>query len=126
MRLAIFDHTTAGDGSAAQLGVVTPDGVVPVDLFDAPSAGNALKELIVAFDEVGPQVDELARRSEPIALDDVRLLAPLASPAKILCSLRVTLKPDGAVQRHVFLKAPGSAIGDGGEVILPELDGAEV
>jgi 2-keto-4-pentenoate hydratase/2-oxohepta-3-ene-1,7-dioic acid hydratase in catechol pathway len=125
MRLAIFEHATAGDDAQQQLGLVTSDGVVPVDLFDARSAGGALRELIVHFDEVGPRLSELVGRSDAIAHDDVRLLAPLASPSKIVCSLRVTAKPEGTVQRHVFLKAPGSAIGDGGEVVLPELDGAE-
>ena len=41
----------------------------------------------------------------------------------------MTFKPEDAEeteQLHVFLKAPGSAIGDGGTVVLPQLDGAEV
>jgi 2-keto-4-pentenoate hydratase/2-oxohepta-3-ene-1,7-dioic acid hydratase in catechol pathway len=118
MRLAIFGAPDAGE---PQLGLVTPEGVVAID--SALSAGAALKHVIEH------SADAFATGSAAIPVEQVRLLPPLAHPAKILCSLRVTFKPETGEeteQLHVFLKAPGSAIGDGGAVVLPQLDGAEV
>jgi 2-keto-4-pentenoate hydratase/2-oxohepta-3-ene-1,7-dioic acid hydratase in catechol pathway len=123
MPLAIFEPL-AGD-APPRLGVVTPAGVVAVDGVGAPSAGAALRDLISDYGVLDGGLEGLAGDTVPVPLDTVRLRAPLASPAKILCSLRVTLKPDEIEQRHVFLKSPGSAIGDGGEVVLPHLPGAE-
>lgn len=117
MRLAIFEHE-----GETQLGLVTSEGLVAVD--SPLPAGAALKHMIEHFDGVEPAAGETA-----IALDEVRLLPPLATPAKILCSLRVTFKPEAdeeTEQLHVFLKSPGSAVGDGGAVILPQLAGADV
>jgi 2-keto-4-pentenoate hydratase/2-oxohepta-3-ene-1,7-dioic acid hydratase in catechol pathway len=125
MRLAIFQRP----GAEPQLGLSTAEGVVAVDLPGAASAGAALKHVIAHFDAVRPELEALPARSAALPLDQVRLLPPLASPAKVLCSLRVTLKPEDAEeteQLHVFLKAPGSAIGDSGAVVLPRLVGADV
>ena len=127
MRLAIFERLAAESPPTPQLGLVTPQGVIPVDAVGASSAGAALKHVIANFDDMRAALDDLVRRSAAIPLDKVRLLPPLASPAKILCSLRVTLKPEegeDSEQLHVFLKSPGSAVGDGGVVVLPKLEGA--
>ncbi len=122
MRLTIF--TPTDDASARpRVGLLADDGVRPLDLPDAPTAGAALKRLIADFDVVGPQLD--ARAADALALDRVRLLPPLADPAKILCTLRMPMQhTDTEDALHVFLKAAGSTVGDGAEVVLPRLPGA--
>jgi len=129
MKLALFDPPGEGTASAPQLGLVTPDGAISVDSVCAPTAGRALKHVIGDFDELRRRLDDLGARSAAIALDQVRMRPPLAEPAKILCTLRLrTSEPEVASTErlYTFLKAPGSAIGDGGEVVLPQLDGAEI
>jgi 2-keto-4-pentenoate hydratase/2-oxohepta-3-ene-1,7-dioic acid hydratase in catechol pathway len=124
MKLGIFERI-GGDGRA-ELGVVTGGGVVAVESSSAPNAERALKNLIANFAEWDPRLEGLVAGSAPIPLDQVRFLPPLPEPAKILCSLKVVLIPEGAEQRHVFLKGTGSVIGDDREVVLPELGGAEI
>jgi 2-keto-4-pentenoate hydratase/2-oxohepta-3-ene-1,7-dioic acid hydratase in catechol pathway len=127
MRFVIFEPTGGASVSPPQLGLVTPDGVVAVDTVSAPSAGRALKRAITDFGALRPQLEDLAARSPAIAFDEIRLLPPLADPAKILCTLRLPMQhTDTEEQLHVFVKSPGSTISDGGEVVLPRLDGAEV
>jgi 2-keto-4-pentenoate hydratase/2-oxohepta-3-ene-1,7-dioic acid hydratase in catechol pathway len=127
MRLAIFERAAGGTAPRPQLGLLTPDGVIAVDFLSAPTAGAALKQVIADFDEQRPRLEELAGRAAPVPLDQVHLLPPLPSPAKILCTLTLPIQhTELEDQLHVFLKSPGSTIGDGGEVILPRLDGAEV
>jgi 2-keto-4-pentenoate hydratase/2-oxohepta-3-ene-1,7-dioic acid hydratase in catechol pathway len=126
MRFAIFEQVAGESASPPQLGLVTPDGVVAIDILSAASAGRALKQAIADFGALQPRLEDLAARSPAIPLDQVRMLPPLASPAKILCTLRLPMQhTDTEEQLHVFVKSPGSTIGDGGEVVLPHLDGAE-
>jgi 2-keto-4-pentenoate hydratase/2-oxohepta-3-ene-1,7-dioic acid hydratase in catechol pathway len=127
MRLALFDQLDAGTASAPRLGLVTTDGVIAVDTVPAPNARRALKRVIADFDELSGGLEDLGARSTAIPLDRVRLLPPLAEPTKVLCTLRLrSPEPEHADQLYTFLKAPGSVIGNGGEVVLPQLDGAEI
>jgi len=127
MRFALFEQVAGANASPPRLGLVTRDGVVAIDIVSAPSAGRALKQAITDFVALSPRLEDLAARSEAIPLEHVRLLPPLASPAKILCTLRLPMQhTDTDEQLHVFVKSPGSTIGDSGEVVLPRLAGAEV
>jgi 2-keto-4-pentenoate hydratase/2-oxohepta-3-ene-1,7-dioic acid hydratase in catechol pathway len=124
MRLAIFEETAAA--GAPRLGLLTPDGAIPVDPVAAPTAGAALKRVIADFAALRPRLEELATAAAPIPLDQVRLLPPLAAPAKILCTLTLPMQhTDTEDGLHVFVKAPGSTIGDAGEIVLPRLPEAE-
>jgi len=127
MRLVIFEPAAGASASPPQLGLLTPGGVVAVDVVSAATAGGALKQVVAGFDALRPRLEQLAARSAAIPLDEVRLLPPLADPAKILCTLWLPMQHTDTEDRlHVFVKAPGSTIGDGGEVVLPRLDDAEL
>jgi 2-keto-4-pentenoate hydratase/2-oxohepta-3-ene-1,7-dioic acid hydratase in catechol pathway len=126
MRLAIFDQV-AGGAACPRLGLVTSDGVVAVDVLSAPTAGAALKQVVADYGRLRPRLEQLAARTAAIGLEQVRLLPPLADPAKLLCTLTFPMqRTDTEDQLHVFLKATGSTIGDGADVVLPRIDGAEL
>lgn len=126
MRITIF--TPTDDAAAApRIGLLADDGVRAVELPGAGDAGLALKRLIADFEGLRPQLEALAAEATPVPLERVRLLPPLADPAKILCALRMPMQhTDSEDALHVFLKATGSAVGDGAEVVLPRLPGAEL
>lgn len=124
MRLALFE-AAAGDGP--QLGLVTEAGVVAVDCVPAPDGAGALKQAIAEFERLRPELERAAAAGPAIPLDRVRLLPPLASPSKLLCTMRrLGPSPDRPVDLQVFLRAQGAALGSGGELVLPELEGAEL
>lgn len=124
MRLALFE---AAAGSEAQLGAVTEAGVVALDCAPAPDAAGALKRAIAEFEELRPELERAASAGPAIPLERIRLLPPLAAPSKILCTLRrLGPSPDRPVDLQVFLRAQGAALGSGGEVVLPELEGADL
>jgi ureidoglycolate lyase len=78
MKLATFDA-----GSGAEVGVVTDAGLISLTRA-APELG-ALLDLIARWDAVSGRVAEIAReRAADAALADVRLLAPVPRPGKIM------------------------------------------
>ena len=126
MRLCLFEPLTAP--GTPEVGLVVPTGVVAVepDGGSSPGAGH-LRHLIAHFDELRPRLEELETAASSVAFEDLRFLPPLSTPVKILCSMRVAnVDKEGADELHLFLKSPGSAIGDGGEVILPRMEEAEI
>lgn len=127
MRLVIFEPAVRGTSAPTpRLGLLTQDGVIALGAVSASTAGAALKQVIADFDALAPRLQRAAADGPAIPLDEVRLLPPLADPAKILCSLHLPMQhSDVDDALHVFVKAPGSAIGDGGEVVLPRLEDAE-
>lgn len=89
MKIARF--TLAGDqGEAQRLGVVDADGV-----RDVSAATDMLPPLrwplprgdqfIAHLDRLRPRMAELAAQAEPIPLDRVSLLSPIANPSKFVC-----------------------------------------
>jgi acylpyruvate hydrolase len=80
MRLLTYD-----DGSGPQAGVQIGGGIVPVAVLGAPT--DSVRGLLHALDAEG--LHELGQRAESadgqLALADVRLLAPVPDPEKIIC-----------------------------------------
>lgn len=85
MRLVAFTLTVADGAPGRRLGIERPDGVL--DLTDA--LGTDLGAVLEGADPVAMLTDaeaEAAYEGQPhLPLADVRLLAPLAHPGKIVC-----------------------------------------
>jgi acylpyruvate hydrolase len=120
MRLVTYH---AGDGAAA--GVLVSDEVVPVSALDAPAA--TARGLLEALDATGLQkLGERARDAgEGIRLADVRLLAPVPDPQKIIClglNYRDHAEESGQEPPAAplwFAKFANSLIGSGEDIVLP-------
>jgi 2-keto-4-pentenoate hydratase/2-oxohepta-3-ene-1,7-dioic acid hydratase in catechol pathway len=120
MRLVTYH---AGDGAAA--GVLVTDEVVPVSALDAPAA--TARGLLEALDATGLQkLGERARDAgEGIRLADVRLLAPVPDPQKIIClglNYRDHAEESGQEPPAAplwFAKFANSLIGSGEDIVLP-------
>jgi 2-keto-4-pentenoate hydratase/2-oxohepta-3-ene-1,7-dioic acid hydratase in catechol pathway len=120
MRLVTYD---AGDGAAA--GVLVSEEVVPVSALDAPA--TTARGLLEAFDATGLQeLGERARDAgEGIRLADVRLLAPVPDPQKIIClglNYRDHAEESGQEPPAAplwFAKFANSLIGSGEDIVLP-------
>ncbi|MBI3090273.1 MAG: fumarylacetoacetate hydrolase family protein [Candidatus Tectomicrobia bacterium] len=127
MRLATFnDH---------RLGVVR-DGTI-VDVTEA--LGNrqvlfpltAMHHVIYDYEELAPQLRARAEAGPAQPLGDVRLMAPLPHPTKIVAvglnykahSIEMGYGPKPAPEPEIFLKSPGSVIGPGGSIQLPDMPG---
>lgn len=129
MRLAVFDGTHVGvvegetmyDVSAAIPGI--EDEWPPV----------FMTRLIARWNELKPRVIELRRSATPIALDSVRLDAPLPFPGAIVAAPAnyrkhigelgergVTKVGNSANEIGFFLKAPTSVVGPRGPIVLPQ------
>jgi ureidoglycolate lyase len=79
MKLATFDA-----GSGSQLGVVVGERIVPLNAA-APGLPSNMLELIALWPKVEGEVRRIAEAGEgAIALDRVRLLAPIRRPGKIM------------------------------------------
>jgi len=76
---------TYANGAGPAAGVLDNDEVVPVGALDAPA--NSVRELLSALgaDELATLGEQARHASERIALDSVRLLAPVPDPQKIIC-----------------------------------------
>jgi 2-keto-4-pentenoate hydratase/2-oxohepta-3-ene-1,7-dioic acid hydratase in catechol pathway len=104
MRLVTF--SVAGHGAAP--GVFTDRGVI--DLSDLASS---MGEVIDRFDELKSSIDRLAVATP---LENVRLLAPLPRPGKILCATGGSGQP-----LLMTLKSAESVIGPGETIRLPDV-----
>ena len=120
MRLVTYDA-----GAGAHAGVLLGDEVVPVSALDAPA--DSVRGLLDALDAAGLTAlgERAAQAGERIALADVRLLAPVPDPEKIICmglNYRDHAEEAGQeIPEHPrwFGKFANSLIGDGGTVALP-------
>jgi acylpyruvate hydrolase len=120
MRLVSF---STEDGPAA--GVLVGEEIVPVATLDAPA--STVRGLLGALDADG--LRELGRRaqaaSEPIALADVSLHAPVRDPQKIVClglNYRDHAEETGQpipTAPMWFAKFANSLLGSGGDIVLP-------
>jgi len=120
VRLVTFDA-----GTGAHAGVLLGDEVVPVSALDAPA--DSVRGLLDALDAAGLTAlgERAAQAAGRIALTDVRLLAPVPDPEKIICmglNYRDHAEEAGQeIPEHPrwFGKFANSLIGDGGTVALP-------
>ncbi len=120
MRLLTFD-----DGSGPQAGIQLEQELVPVAALGAPA--SSLRGLLHALDadglaELGARASEAERR---LALADVRLLAPVPDPEKIVC-LGLNYRDHAAEAGQEIPAAPmwfakfaNSLIGSGESIVLP-------
>ena len=79
MKLATFNA-----GAGRELGVVAEERVIPLSRA-APAFGADMRALIEHWDEAGAEVRRIAAAGEgALALDAVKLCAPIARPGKIM------------------------------------------
>jgi acylpyruvate hydrolase len=120
VRLLTYD-----DGSGPQAGIQLEQELVPVAALGAPV--NSLRGLLHALDADG--LAELAARAGDaegrVALADVRLLAPVPDPEKIVC-LGLNYRDHAAEAGQEIPAAPmwfakfaNSLIGSGEPIVLP-------
>lgn len=129
MRLAVFDRS--------HVGVV--EGETIYDVSSAiPGIADAwppvfMNHLIARWDELKPRVLEARRAAKPVALDAVRLDAPLPYPGTLVAAPAnyrkhigelgergVTKAGHSANEIGFFLKAPASIVGPRGPIVLPQ------
>jgi 2-keto-4-pentenoate hydratase/2-oxohepta-3-ene-1,7-dioic acid hydratase in catechol pathway len=104
MRLVTFE---AADGSATP-GVLTEEGAISLSDLAA-----SMEEVIDRFDELRPSIERLAAGTP---LENVRLLAPLPRPGKILCATGGSGQP-----LLMTLKSAESVIGPDETIQLPDV-----
>jgi 2-keto-4-pentenoate hydratase/2-oxohepta-3-ene-1,7-dioic acid hydratase in catechol pathway len=120
MKLMYFDDY--------RLGVLTDAGVVDVmdAVRDIPHLDpqSLMRGLIERFGEYRSKVEEAARRGKAVAVDRVRIRAPLPSPANIDC-MAVNYMEDGTrpapAPINAFHKSPSAIIGPGDTMVLPDV-----
>ncbi len=120
MRLLTYD-----DGAGPQAGVQVGGGIVPVAALGAPT--DSVRGLLHALDAEG--LAELGGRAGEadgqLAMADVRLLAPVPDPEKIVClglNYRDHAKEAGQeipAAPMWFAKFANSLIGSGEPIVLP-------
>jgi acylpyruvate hydrolase len=120
MRLVTYEH---GDGATA--GVLLGEDIVPVSALGAPA--HTVRGLLTELD--GDGLAQLGARAstatQRIAVTDVKLLAPVADPQKIIClglNYRDHAKETGQeipTAPMWFAKFANSLIGSGQEIVLP-------
>jgi 2-keto-4-pentenoate hydratase/2-oxohepta-3-ene-1,7-dioic acid hydratase in catechol pathway len=118
-----------------RLGVLAGDqGERVVDVTDlverAGSSGNhpqgpqgRLQTLIAHWDTLAPALRDAASSGRGVALDSVRLRAPVTRPGQLVCmagNYREPGRPDPTF--NAFLKATTSVIGQGDTVELPDAE----
>jgi 2-keto-4-pentenoate hydratase/2-oxohepta-3-ene-1,7-dioic acid hydratase in catechol pathway len=120
MRLLSYE-----DESGPRAGVLVGEDVVPLSDLDAPA--QSVRGLLTALDATG--LAELgqraARAASRTALADLRLLAPVPDPEKIIC-LGLNYRDHAAESGQEIPKAPmwfakfaNSLIGGGQAIVLP-------
>lgn len=119
MRILFFDDF--------KLGVLKGDTVVDVTdvVRDIPRVGphDVINGLIVRFDEFRKRLEDAAARGQGIPLAGVRIRPPLPRPINIDC-MAANYMEDGTREKpatiNAFHKSPGSIIGDGETMVLPD------
>jgi len=104
MKLVTFQ---TADGSSSP-GLLTDQGVISLS-----DVASSLEEVIERFDELRSSIDRLAAATP---LENVRLLAPLPRPGKILCATGGSGQP-----LLMTLKSAESVIGPGETIQLPDV-----
>jgi 2-keto-4-pentenoate hydratase/2-oxohepta-3-ene-1,7-dioic acid hydratase in catechol pathway len=120
MRLVTFDG-----GEGPRPGIQIGGQIVPAAALDAQ--GSSVRELLCSYDAAG--LSELGERAATcesrLARSEVRLLAPVADPEKIIClglnySDHAEESSQPIPQAPIwFAKFSNSLIGDGGQIVLP-------
>ena len=121
MRLVTYDA-----GAGARAGVLVGEEIVPMSALDAPA--DTVRGVLSTLDAAG--LSSLGERAvqaprERVALTDVRLLAPVPDPEKIICmglNYRDHAEEAGQeIPEHPrwFAKFANSLVGDREAIVLP-------
>jgi acylpyruvate hydrolase len=120
MRLLTYDG-----GTGAEAGVLIERDVIPVSALGAPA--RSVRGLLELLDAAGLAAlgERAAASDERLALESVRLLAPVPDPEKIIClglnysdhAAETGQEPPAAPLW--FAKFANSLIGSGAEIVLP-------
>jgi len=111
-----------------KLGVIKGDGVVDVSALvrDVPHTdpGNLISGLIARFHDYRGEIEKTVAEGKAVPLSGVRIRPPLPRPINIDC-MAVNYMEDGTRKEpapiNAFHKSPGSVIGDGDTMILPDV-----
>jgi 2-keto-4-pentenoate hydratase/2-oxohepta-3-ene-1,7-dioic acid hydratase in catechol pathway len=121
MRLVSYE-----DRAGPSAGVLLGEDVVPLSALDAPS--HSVRGILGSVDAAA--LAELGERAgaapERLALADLRLLAPVPDPQKIIC-LGLNYRDHAAESGQEIPTAPmwfakfaNSLVGSGGDIVLPD------
>lgn len=118
MKLVLFTH---GD-TAPHAGILTEAGVIDASsvAHDGPTPQGTMTALIDAYDDLRPALEALTGPAIPLA--DVRLLAPLPRPGKIVNCIANYWEHAQREARplNMFMKNPDAVIGPDDTVHLPD------
>lgn len=122
MKLALYNDFRpgvlgAGGETMCDLSEVIGDAILALPPRDRMAA------VIERYDELEERVKDTAAQAG-VALDSIRLRAPLPRPTKVLCAQGNYMEGVGGSTRPIqlFLKAPTSVIGPGDTIELPPWD----
>ena len=123
MKLLFFDDF--------RLGVLKADTVVDVSQIvrDIPHVGphDIINGLIVRFADYRKRLEEALQKGKGVPVSSVRIRPPLPRPINIDC-MAANYMEDGTREKpatiNAFHKTPGSIIGDGDTMILPDVPAA--
>lgn len=77
--------------------------------------------LIENFDSYRGAIEKAVKAADGVAIDSVRLRAPLPEPGRLVCMAGNFMEGAGLVSdRDAFLKSSSSVIGDGDTIVLPD------
>jgi 2-keto-4-pentenoate hydratase/2-oxohepta-3-ene-1,7-dioic acid hydratase in catechol pathway len=111
-----------------RLGILNGDHVIDVTdvVFDIPHTGphNLISGLIEHFDQYKSKIEAAVKVGTGVPLKSVRIRPPLPKPNNIDC-MAVNYMEDGTrtspAPINAFNKAPGTVIGDGDTMVLPDV-----
>jgi len=111
-----------------RLGILKGDHVIDVTdvVSDIPHTGphNLISGLIERFDQYKPRIEAAVKAGTGVPLSSVRIRPPLPKPNNIDC-MAVNYMEDGTRNSpapiNAFNKAPGTVIGDGDTMVLPDV-----
>jgi 2-keto-4-pentenoate hydratase/2-oxohepta-3-ene-1,7-dioic acid hydratase in catechol pathway len=120
MKLVIYRQ-----GDETLPGVLTERGVVGVAGAVGPhgSAQQSMCAIIDRFDDLRPELENLAEQGPALPLGTVSLCSPLPRPGKVLCCAGNYWEHADREPKplQMFLKSSDAVIGPGGTVVLPRM-----
>ncbi|HEV7662415.1 MAG TPA: fumarylacetoacetate hydrolase family protein [Chloroflexota bacterium] len=120
MKLALF----AADDGQARPAVITDDALVDVSALVPPgrTPQRTMETLIDGFDGLRPALEQAAAEGARRPLEQVRLLAPLPRPSKVMCCIANYWEHAQREPRplNMFLKNPDAVVGPGDVIRLPD------
>jgi 2-keto-4-pentenoate hydratase/2-oxohepta-3-ene-1,7-dioic acid hydratase in catechol pathway len=123
MRLVLYQN--AGETEPSP-GLLTDRGVVGIAAavrdLRGHDAQKTMENVIDNFESLRPALERLAAGGPAVAVDSVRLRAPLPRPGKMLCCIGNFWEHQEREPRpiNMFLKNSDAVIGPGDTVVLPE------